>query len=166
MLSSRANRRATPHRAVACMLRSENARQGSSLMCLISGGNKHDLLNHFAHVRLHFLNDWPADGHSSFYRSSRFDHFDFRGLFSSILLRCRNRLRCVFHSSRNRFTLNMTPLTLEELRRYPLHHYIEYNGSDILVSDLLELFENKEKRTRRRSERRPRQPRKRRERKQ
>lgn len=60
----------------------------------------------------------------------------------------------------------MTPITLEELRRYPAHHYIEYNGSDILVSDLLELFEGKEKRTRRRAERRPRQPRKRRERKQ
>jgi len=60
---------------------------------------------------------------------------------------------------------NVTPVTLEELRRYPSHHYIEYNGSDILVSDLLELFENKEKRTRRRAERRPRQPRKRRERK-
>jgi len=60
----------------------------------------------------------------------------------------------------------MTPITLEELRRYPAHHYIEYNGSDILVSDLLELFEGKEKRTRRRAERRPRRPRKRRERKQ
>jgi hypothetical protein len=54
---------------------------------------------------------------------------------------------------------DMTPITLEELRRYPVHHYIEYNGSDVLVSDLLEIFEARENKTRRRAERKPRKPR-------
>ena len=58
----------------------------------------------------------------------------------------------------------MTPITLAELRTLPQGHYIEYNGSDILVSDLLEIFEAKENKTRRRAERKPRKPRQRRRR--
>jgi hypothetical protein len=53
----------------------------------------------------------------------------------------------------------MTPITLAELRTLPQGHYVEYNGSDILVSDLLEIFEARENKTRRRAERKPRKPR-------